>query len=204
LGTVSEVSAPRKRTGRRVGPTVSNQVIVDTARSQFSRFGYEGTTMRTIAQEAETDSALIHHFFLTKEGLFQAAIRGAFNPPDLVERSLAGERTGAGERIARIFLNFWEEPEAQQRLVGMLRSVTAVETAAAMVHGFLGDEVLYPLVVAFGHGNPRLRAALLGSRLIGLATTRYVLGVEPLASLPAERAAVLVAGPLQSALTGAL
>ncbi len=48
----------RKHTGRRAGPTVSSRTIVEAARAQFSRYGYEGTTTRTIAEDAGVDSAL--------------------------------------------------------------------------------------------------------------------------------------------------
>src|SRR5215471_12767538 len=63
----------KKHSGRRAGPTNSHAVILETARAQFSEYGFDGTTMRGVAQAAEVDSALIHHFFLSKEALFLAA-----------------------------------------------------------------------------------------------------------------------------------
>ena len=194
----------RKRTGRRVGPTVSNRVILDIARRQFARRGYEGTTMRTIAQEARVDTALIHHFFLTKEGLFEAAIRDALNPPDLVARVLNGPRGRVGERTVQLFFTFWDTPTTQARLTGVLRSVTAVSGAAEAVRRFLGDDVLYPLTEALGRENPRLRASVTGASLIGLATTRYVLKVRPVASLSPADLAAASARTFQTYLTGAL
>jgi len=194
----------RKRTGRRVGPTVSNRVILDIARRQFARRGYEGTTMRTIAQEARVDTALIHHFFLTKEGLFEAAIRDALNPPDLVARVLDGPRGRVGERTVQLFFTFWDTPTTQARLTGVLRSVTAVSGAAEAVRRFLGDDVLYPLTEALGRENPRLRASVTGASLIGLATTRYVLKVRPVASLSPADLAAASARTFQTYLTGAL
>lgn len=204
MNAPESAGAARKRTGRRVGPTVSNRVILDIARRQFARRGYEGTTMRTIAQEARVDTALIHHFFLTKEGLFEAAIRDALNPPDLVARVLDGPRGRVGERTVQLFFTFWDTPTTQARLTGVLRSVTAVSGAAEAVRRFLGDDVLYPLTEALGRENPRLRASVTGASLIGLATTRYVFKVRPVASLsPADLAAV-AARTFQTYLTGAL
>jgi AcrR family transcriptional regulator len=204
MDAVQPAKAPRKRTGRRVGPTVSNQSILQIARAQFSRHGYEGTTMRTIAAEAGVDTALIHHFFLTKEGLFEAAVGDALRPPDLVEKALEGPRGAVGERTVRHIVTYWDQPENQERLVGVLRSVTALDGAAAEVRGFLGARVLYRLTTALGNTNPELRAALGGAQLMGLATMRYIFRFGPLASLSPTKLANLTGRTLQTYLTGTL
>lgn len=197
-------SGPRKRTGRRAGPTVSHRRILDIACAQFSRLGYEGTTMRGIAQEAGVDTALIHHFFLTKEGLFEAAIRDPLSPPELVSQVMTGGRSGVGERTVRVFLTFWDEPDTRARLVALLRSITGLDSAAASVRGFLGDEVLYPLTQTLGRPEPRLRAALAGSQLLGLATLRYIYAQEPVASLPSADVAASTGKLFQTYLMGSL
>jgi AcrR family transcriptional regulator len=204
VDAVSPGKPTRKRTGRRVGPTVSNQSILQIARAQFSQHGYEGTTMRTIAHEAGVDTALIHHFFLTKEGLFEAAVGDALRPPDLVEKALEGPRAAIGERTVRHLVSYWDEPDNRERLVGVLRSVTALDGAAAEVRGFLGARVLYKLTAALGNTNPELRAALGGAQLMGLATMRYIFRFGPLASLPPAKLATLTGRTLQTYLTGAL
>ena len=200
----AEATAPRRRTGRRAGPTVSNQRILEIARGQFSRHGYEGTTMRTIAQEAGVDSALIHHFFLTKEGLFAAAVNGALSPPDLVDRVLDGPRGHVGERTVRVFLEFWDDPEINVRLVGLLRSMTVLSGAAEAVRDFLSNAVLRRLVAALGSANPELRAALTGAQLVGLATLRYIYRAEPVTSLSPADLAARTRRTFQTTLVGAL
>lgn len=194
----------RKRTGRRAGPTVSNRLILDIARRQFGAHGYEGATMRTIAQEAEVDTALIHHFFLTKEGLFDAAVRDALTPPDLLSRAMDGPRGRVGERTVQLFFTFWDEPSTQVQLAGVLRSVTSLEGAAEAVRRFLGDEVLCPLAEALGQPEPRLRAAMVGSQLIGLAIARYLYEIESVTTLNPAELAALSARTFQTYLTGAL
>lgn len=60
------------------------------------------------------------------------------------------------------------------------------------------------LVAALTDDEPELRAVLVGSQIVGLALARHVVGVEPLASLPAADVVDLVAPTLQHYLVGTL
>jgi AcrR family transcriptional regulator len=46
--------------------------ILDAAEDHFSRHGFWGVTIREVAQEAKVDTALLHYYFNTKRGLFDA------------------------------------------------------------------------------------------------------------------------------------
>lgn len=50
----------------------SKEEILDAAERLFGKFGFDGTSMREIAQEAGVAQALLHYHFKTKEGLFEA------------------------------------------------------------------------------------------------------------------------------------
>ncbi len=50
----------------------SKEDILDAAERLFGKFGFDGTSMREIAQEAGVAQALLHYHFKTKEGLFEA------------------------------------------------------------------------------------------------------------------------------------
>ncbi|MBL8567964.1 MAG: TetR family transcriptional regulator [Phreatobacter sp.] len=50
----------------------SKEEILDAAERLFAKFGFDGTSMREIAQEAGVAQALLHYHFKTKEGLFEA------------------------------------------------------------------------------------------------------------------------------------
>ena len=68
-------------TGARVRPT-SKEDILDAAEQLFARRGFDGTSMRAIAQAAGVAQALLHYHFRTKEGLFEAMFQrrsGAIN-----------------------------------------------------------------------------------------------------------------------------
>lgn len=50
----------------------SKEEILDAAERLFAKFGFDGTSMREIAQAAGVAQALLHYHFKTKEGLFEA------------------------------------------------------------------------------------------------------------------------------------
>lgn len=183
----------KKHGGRRPGAGSSQQVILDAARAEFSEHGFEGTTMRAIARAAGVDAALIHHFFLSKGGLFSAAVQDVFTVPDLVAVVTEGEPEGMGERLARVYVGHWEDPETQPRLVGVLRSATAFDGASGTIREFLNGTLL-PIAAKAGRGRHDLRASLCGSFLLGTAALRYVSRTGPTASLPASQVARLM-GP---------
>lgn len=67
--------------GPRIRPT-SKEDILDAAERLFASRGFDGTSMREIAQEAGVAQALLHYHFKTKEGLFEAMFQrrsGAIN-----------------------------------------------------------------------------------------------------------------------------
>jgi len=60
--------------------------------------------------------------------------------------------------------------------------------------------VLNPVARAMGVETSAIRLELVGAQLIGLAMIRYVLKVEPIASLSVDELVPLMAPPLRSAL----
>lgn len=71
---------PGKRArGRPPGRPPKNEVALDTrerildaAEDHFSKHGFWGVTIREVAEEAKVDTALLHYYFHTKRGLFDA------------------------------------------------------------------------------------------------------------------------------------
>lgn len=197
--------AARKRTGRRPGATLSRQAILRSAQVRFAAHGYEGASIRAIAQDAGVDAALIHHFFDTKERLFAASIHDALHPEAVVRSVLSGAGvSGTGERVVRTFLGLWEDEQTGHQMRSILRSAVSHEAAARMLREFITQEVLVPIAAATGRTHPRLRASLAASQLIGLAMTRYLVAVEPLAELERDEIVATVAPTLQRYLTGVL
>jgi Tetracyclin repressor-like, C-terminal domain len=73
-----------------------------------------------------------------------------------------------------------------------------------MLRERLGERVLRPVGEHLGGPDAQLRMSLCATHLVGLGITRYIVHMEPIASLDAEAVADLVAPALQRYMTGTL
>lgn len=189
--------------GRRPGSSGTREGILAAARASFSATGYEATSVRGIAREAGVDPALVHHFFGTKRELFVAALELPVDPALVVRGLLADGREDVGARLVRTLLALWDSPDGAA-FIGLLRTAATDESAARMVREFLADAILGEVAGVLGGDEPRLRASLAASQVMGLAMARKVVRVEPLATADPERLAAAVGPTLDRYLTGPL
>ncbi len=176
-------SASRKRTGRRAGTTQTREQIAVAARSEFAERGYERATFRGIAAAAGVDPALVVHFYGSKEDLFREVMQ---LPPAVSDAlvGIAGEpRERVGRRLAEVVVAALENPASRSVVLGRIRSASSHPGAAALVRETVTRD-LAKLTTAIGEDQPDTRAALIGAHVTGITLARYVVGVEPLASLP--------------------
>ncbi|MGW3666220.1 TetR/AcrR family transcriptional regulator [Streptomyces sp. NPDC005141] len=200
-------AAPRRGRGRPTrtqtesGPATRDRIL-EAAREEFSERGYEKTSVRGIAKSAGVDSALVHHYFGTKEQVFEAAIEVAFAPaldaPTAVEE---GPLDGVGERLTRFVLGIWENPATRTPLLAIVRSAVNNETAAAVFRRLIAAQLLRRIAQRLEVPDAELRVELAAAQLVGVAMLRYVIKVEPLASADPERIVARVAPVVQGHLT---
>ena len=86
-------------------------------------------------------------------------------------------------------------------MLALIRSVVSSESAAKLLRDFVSRAVLARLAEALELDQPRLRASLVGSQLVGLAMLRYVVKIEPLASATPAKVAAWIGPTLQRYLT---
>jgi AcrR family transcriptional regulator len=196
--------APRKKhSGRPAGNVNSQHRILEAARAEFRATGYAGTTTRSIAESAGVDAALIHHFFLSKGGLFTSAVQDVFGVPEVADAAGTSGPAESCEHLVRAYVAHWEEPAIQPRLIGLLRSATAYEGATAVIGEFLAGALL-PLARAADSDRAELRASLSGSYLLGVAALRYVALDRSMASLSQDQLVRTVAPVCRSYLFDSL
>jgi AcrR family transcriptional regulator len=193
-----------ERTGRRPGPSTTRVDILAAARESFAELGYDRTSVRGVAGRAGVDPALVHRFFGSKDDLLAAALEVAVNPAERIPEVMAGEPSALGERVVRYFLSVWEQSPSREVMIGMLRSAATNEQAAKLMREFFSNEVLARIAAPLAGEDAELRATLMSSQLLGLATIRYILRVEPLASASQETIVTALAPTLQRYLTGEL
>jgi AcrR family transcriptional regulator len=203
---VTDAATPRRRgrpsrTETEAAPATRDRIL-DAAREEFSERGYEKTSVRGIAKAAGVDSALVHHYFGTKEQVFEAAVEGAFAPalaaPAAVED---GPLDTVGERLTRFLLGVWENPTTRTPLLAIVRSAVNNESAAAVFRRLVAAQLLRRIAGRLDLPDAELRAELAAAQLVGVAMLRYVIKVEPLASADVERIVERVAPVVQGHLT---
>ena len=159
--------------------------------------------MRDVAARAGVDPALVHHYFGTKQRLFIAATEFPVDVAEVVPRLLAGGRDGLGERFVRFVVELWDRPG---------RPAAAPGRRAIGVHGRGRGRDDAPAFSrrARSSRSPRpstgptraTRATLAGSQLIGVVMARYIVQVEPLASMSPGAIATAVGPTIERYLYG--
>jgi AcrR family transcriptional regulator len=189
--------------GRRPGGPDTRGEILSVARGSFAERGFDRTTIRAVAADAGVDPALVHHYFGTKEDLFLAALEIPVDPRTLIPQVFAPGLDGVGERLLRTFLGVWDQPENNQPLVAFLRTAIVVDETADLLRNGLARVVLGAVIPQLRPvGDAEVRATLVASQLIGLIMERYVLRIEPLASLPSESVVAWAAPNIQRYVDG--
>ncbi|MFF1683309.1 TetR/AcrR family transcriptional regulator [Streptomyces sp. NPDC058256] len=200
-----DAAAPRRRgrpsrTQTEAAPATRDRIL-DAAREEFSERGYEKTSVRGIAKAAGVDSALVHHYFGTKEQVFEAAIEVAFAPALAAPAAVDGPLDGVGERLTRFMFGIWENPTTRTPLLAILRSAFNNEVAAAVFRRLLVAQLLRRVAQQLDLPDAELRAELAAAQLVGVAILRYVIKLEPLASADVELIIERVAPVVQGHLT---
>ncbi len=196
------MSAPARR-GRRPGSPDTRTAILSAAREAFAASGFGGTTIRSIAGAAGVDAALVHHYFGSKDDLFVAALALPVDPRAVIGAAVAGPAEEAGAKLLRAFLGVWDDPELQPALLATVRRVLEPGGDRLIREGFL-PVVLLPVGEQLGLDRPDLRMPLVASQVIGLILARYVVRIEPLASLDPDRLVAIYAPTIQRYFTGDL
>jgi AcrR family transcriptional regulator len=177
--------------GRRPGRRDTRAEILAAAKEAFVEEGYERPSLRSIARRAKVDPALVHHYFNGKADLFTEALKLGRDPREIVVElsKLAGERTGAD--VVKAFIGLWERPGAGEEgpppFVATAQALCSSPEAAAGLREYLEERVWSLTGCDHPPGEREQRRALVTSQLMGLAWTRYLLRLEPLASAPRTR-----------------
>ncbi len=175
----------------------TRRAILEAARSAFAARGYEQTTIRGVAAEARVDASMVMRYFGSKAGLFTAAATASLTAPDL----LAVPARQRGEVLVRTFVDRWEHAATRDdQLMLLLRTAVTSEAVAERLQAMLEQLITRP-IAALGEQDAAERGSLIAAQLLGMALCRYILRLEPLASLPASDVVAAIAPSVQRYLT---
>jgi len=192
------------RTGRRPGAGGSREEIASAARRLFADRGCDAVTIRAIATEAGVDPALVHHFYGTKQRLFDTIMELPIDTDEVMRTVLGPGVDGLGERLARFVLTRLRTAETGDAVVGVLRTAAAQPEAAAALREAYERRLFAPLTRELDVDQPLLRAALCSSQLLGIALAEHVLGFAPLVGASTDELVAIYGPVLQRYLTGPL
>jgi AcrR family transcriptional regulator len=175
----------------------TREAILKAARQQFAAQGYERTTIRSVAAAASIDPSMVMRYFGSKEGLFAAASDIDAQVPDLRD----AERERYGEVIVRHFLERWEDDSAGDALIFLLRAAGTNDGAAERMKRTFSEQIGGPIAAALDDAAAGWRVGMVGSHLLGIAISRYVLRLEPIASMELDELVESLAPAIQRYLT---
>jgi AcrR family transcriptional regulator len=192
-----------RRTGRRPGPGSTRDEILRAARRRFGEGGYDRATFRAIAADAGVDPALVVQFFGSKKDLFAAATATPVTLAELSAQAESDSSAGPGLRLARLLMVWLDDEGARLALLGRVRSAASEPAAADAVREMIGAQ-LTEFAGLMDGDRPDVRASLLATQFLGVVFARFVVRVEPLASMNGEEIATWLGPTFDLYLTGSL
>lgn len=190
-------SSPGRERGPRGARGKMREQIKRVAESQFIARGYDGTTMRSIAKGAGCDPAMVSYYFGSKQRLFRDCFDLPLDPLQQILQLWEPGLEGIADRLLDFAFTLYEERLTKDRMKALMRAlITDSETTqrfrAYMSENLLkgGAEVLNTLQIASGQeANETLETnfhaliEILMSMIYGVATMRYIVQLEPVASM---------------------
>lgn len=199
MDVMGQAEASRWRSGAH-DPEGRRRAVLAAARRLFASKGYAQTSIRAIAAEAEVNPALVVTYFGGKEALFLEVV-GRFT---ISREALSGGIDGMGARLARMYVDRWENMSEDDPWPALARSAVSHEGSARLLRSALEDQYA-PLREVLGDGDEgRARTAMVCCLIAGMIMERYLYALEPARSLPAAAFEAALASALQHALSGPL
>ncbi len=176
---MKETNAPRRRDA-----AATAERIRRAAQEAFHDKGYEGATIREIADRAGVNLALIKRYYGSKLGLFEKAVL----PFLTLEAFLDKPADDLGERLADHYVRT-EPMERFDPILVLLKSVSSPDAGPLLVEAVERQAVM-PLAEALGGEDAEARAILIATQIAGLILWFRAMRQSPRSE--AERQAIRV------------
>jgi AcrR family transcriptional regulator len=155
---------------RRRDAQATSAAILEAAKAQFARLGYDRAALRDIAAEAGVDVALIKRYFGGKEALFTEALKASFRPDRLREWNRATFAT----EIAEMMAGGAHTDEARAHGFQFLLRAATSPTTAPLLNVAVQERFLAPIGDWLGGEDAQARARVLAAAFIGFLVERLI------------------------------
>ena len=194
---------PKITPGPRDERGVLSARILVAAREAFADTGYAGTTIRAVARAAVVDPALVYHYFGSKDGLLDAATTPPQRWLERVAATWATPVPQLGEALVRMMLNAWADGEVGPVLRAILQTAAHDGGTREKLRRVVESSLIGVSQLQVDDAARLERSGLVSSQIMGLAMTRYVWKIDPLASMTDDDVVRAVAPNLQRYIEGA-
>lgn len=171
--------------------------IKQVAESQFIARGYDGTTMRSIAKKAGCDPAMVSYYFGSKQRLFRDCFDLPLDPLEQVLQLWEPGIEGVAERLLDFAFTLYEERLTKDRMKALMRALITDAETTQRFRSYIRDNLQKGVVQLLDSLAPYLPPAqkrhlevrfpmlieILMSMIYGVATMRYIVQLEPVASM---------------------
>lgn len=187
--------------GRPPGRSDTRERLLAAGRRLFLTEGYDRTTLRAVAAEAGVDPAMVNYWFGGKEGLLRAVLEVAITPGQVVDAVRAREPEDLATALLTAAVGLWDRPEVAETFRAMILAATPGGAAERVVREYLGHALAPRLEELIGGRDAAARTAAVAACMAGLLMTRYVLRIDPIASMTGPEAVRALAPSLRAALS---
>lgn len=165
--------------------------ILEAARNQFGRHGYDRATIRAIAAEAQIDPSLVMRYFGSKEHLFTVAAEFQLRLPEIA--ALPADEIGAA--VVGHFVERWDHDDTLLAL--LRRAATDSDAAERMRQIFATQLVPHAVAISASTSEGERRAGLAATQILGMALCRYVLRLPPVVAMDKDEIVAWLGPTLQ-------
>lgn len=171
--------------------------IKQVAERQFIARGYDGTTMRSIAKKTGCDPAMVSYYFGSKQRLFRECFDLPLDPLEQVLQLWEPGIEGVAERLLDFAFTLYEERLTKDRMKALMRALITDAETTQRFRSYIRDNLQKGVVQLLDSLAPYLPPAqkrqlevrfpmlieILMSMIYGVATMRYIVQLEPVASM---------------------
>ena len=124
----------KPQTKRERNPDETRRRILDAAEREFANKGYDGARLRDVAVAAGVHHALLHHYYVDKEGLFRAVLDRALDSVSTRAWNLMRSTTDIRELIEGYVDTIVDYYADNRNLISILHFATLDEGSPAYAH----------------------------------------------------------------------